>query len=99
MTGHQIGAWPSSRRTHGVSEEHYCFCAPPSDAPVNACAFLPASGEMLQIVDLNANFGNPSAQRGLKAINFSVRDGTLDDIVGPNGSGKTTLLECIAGLH
>ncbi|HCX89041.1 MAG TPA: ABC transporter ATP-binding protein [Deltaproteobacteria bacterium] len=34
----------------------------------------------------------------LKEVDFSVRAGGMNTILGPNGSGKTTLFRCITGL-
>ena len=50
----------------------------------------------INLVDLQKNYGNTPAVRG---INLSVADGELIVLVGPSGCGKSTLLRMVAGLE
>jgi sn-glycerol 3-phosphate transport system ATP-binding protein len=50
----------------------------------------------INLVDLQKNYGNTPAVRG---INLSVGDGELIVLVGPSGCGKSTLLRMVAGLE
>ncbi len=50
----------------------------------------------INLVDLQKNYGNVPAVRG---INLSVADGELIVLVGPSGCGKSTLLRMVAGLE
>ena len=50
---------------------------------------------LLQITDLNKNFG------GLKAVsnfNLDMESGDLFGLIGPNGAGKTTVFNLITGM-
>ncbi len=50
---------------------------------------------MLQVENLNINFGSVHA---LRDISFAVARGSSFGIVGESGSGKSTVLNCICGL-
>ena len=50
----------------------------------------------INLVDLQKNYGNTPAVRG---VNLSVADGELIVLVGPSGCGKSTLLRMVAGLE
>jgi branched-chain amino acid transport system ATP-binding protein len=50
---------------------------------------------MLQIFDMHYTFGRAQA---LQAINVSVREQQITNIVGSNGAGKTTIMKCISGI-
>ena len=47
----------------------------------------------------NLSFSYPTKKDTLKDINFNIKEGTFNCIVGENGSGKSTLLKCILGLN
>lgn len=47
----------------------------------------------------NLSFSYPTKKDTLKDINFTIKDGTFNCIVGENGSGKSTLIKCILGLN
>ena len=51
---------------------------------------------LLEIRDLNVNYGHIEAIRG---ISFSVEQGTITTLIGANGAGKTTTLKTISGLR
>ena len=51
---------------------------------------------LLEIRDLNVNYGHIEAIRG---ISFSVEEGTITTLIGANGAGKTTTLKTISGLR
>ena len=50
---------------------------------------------ILTVENISKNYGNIKA---LKAVSFSVPDGSVYGILGPNGSGKTTLLGIIMNV-
>ena len=50
---------------------------------------------MLELVNVNVNYGQTQA---LKGINLSAKEGTIIALVGPNAAGKTTTLKAITGL-
>ena len=52
--------------------------------------------EELTVVDLSYHY--PHSERGIEAVSFSLRRGSLTVITGPIGSGKTTLLRVLLGL-
>ena len=47
----------------------------------------------------NLSFSYPTKKDTLKNINFNIKEGTFNCIVGENGSGKSTLIKCILGLN
>ena len=49
---------------------------------------------MLQIIDLNKNFGGIVATDN---VNLSIEQGLIHAIIGPNGAGKTTLISQLCG--
>ena len=51
---------------------------------------------ILEIADLNKNFGGLRAVDGLT---FQVNEGEILGLLGPNGSGKTTLFNLITGVY
>lgn len=51
---------------------------------------------VLTVVDLSYRY--PHSEKGIEAIRFSLRRGSLTVITGPTGSGKTTLLRVLLGL-
>ena len=51
---------------------------------------------MLELIDLQVNYGAAVALRG---ISLHVEPGELVCVVGPNGAGKSTLINAIAGLQ
>ncbi|MBQ3409075.1 MAG: metal ABC transporter ATP-binding protein [Clostridia bacterium] len=53
--------------------------------------------DLIQVKDLS--FSYPTKKDTLKNINFTIREGTFNCIVGENGSGKSTLIKCILGLN
>jgi len=48
--------------------------------------------EFLKIIDVNKQFENHKA---LKGVSFSVKEGSIFGLLGPNGAGKTTLIRII----
>jgi branched-chain amino acid transport system ATP-binding protein len=50
---------------------------------------------MLQVVDLNVNYG---AINALKGIDFHLEKGEIVALIGGNGAGKSTTLNTISGL-
>jgi branched-chain amino acid transport system ATP-binding protein len=50
---------------------------------------------LLELIDVKVNYGQTKA---LKAINLSVREGSIIALIGPNAAGKTTTLKAIIGL-
>ncbi len=51
---------------------------------------------LLEVVDLQVNYGKIAA---LKGISLNVDDGEIVTLVGANGAGKTTTLQTISGLR
>lgn len=51
---------------------------------------------MISIQSLQKSFGS---NKVLKGIDFQLRPGVIQGLVGENGAGKTTLFKCIAGLE
>jgi branched-chain amino acid transport system ATP-binding protein len=54
-----------------------------------------ASGNMLDVQDLNVYYG---AIHALKGINFFLKKGEIVALIGANGAGKSTTLNTISGL-
>lgn len=54
-----------------------------------------ANGELLQVKDLHAYYGESHILHG---VNFSVNRGELITLLGRNGAGRTTTLKAILGL-
>ena len=52
-------------------------------------------GHGLEIRDLTAGYGGPSA---LRDVSLTLPTRTITAVVGPNGSGKSTLLKAVLGL-
>ncbi len=50
---------------------------------------------MIEIIDLQKNFGRTEA---LKGVNLTVPDGELFAYLGPNGAGKSTTIRILTGL-
>lgn len=50
---------------------------------------------LLELVDVKVNYGQTQA---LKAVNLSLREGSIVALIGPNAAGKTTTLKAIIGL-
>ena len=50
---------------------------------------------MLKLVNVNVNYGQTQA---LKGIHLSAKEGSIIALVGPNAAGKTTTLKAITGL-
>lgn len=73
--------------------------APVISAPASTLALReprrPATGPLLEVVDLAIRFGGV---RALDGVSLEVRAGELIGIMGPNGSGKTTMLNNISGF-
>lgn len=55
-----------------------------------------AESIILQGSNVTKNFGGLAA---VQQLDFSVRQGEINGLIGPNGSGKTTLLNCISGFY
>src|ERR1035437_10364851 len=51
---------------------------------------------MLRMVNINKSFGEVKA---LRNINFDVKPGEVDGLLGDNGAGKSTLVKIITGYH
>jgi branched-chain amino acid transport system ATP-binding protein len=51
--------------------------------------------KLLELVDVQVNYGQTQA---LKAVNLSLREGSIVALIGPNAAGKTTTLKAIIGL-
>lgn len=51
---------------------------------------------LLEVTDLKKSFDGAEV---LRAIDVSVRTGTVTALIGPSGSGKTTVLRCLNGLE
>ena len=54
-----------------------------------------ASAALLEIRDLDVDFGGLKAVNGL---NMQVREGEIVSVIGPNGAGKTTLFNAISAM-
>lgn len=50
---------------------------------------------LIKVHNLTKSYGDTVA---LRALNFSIKEGTVCGIIGPNGSGKTTFLSILTGL-
>jgi branched-chain amino acid transport system ATP-binding protein len=50
---------------------------------------------LLELVDVKVNYGQTQA---LRAVNLSVKEGSIVALIGPNAAGKTTTLKAIIGL-
>lgn len=50
---------------------------------------------MLELKDINVNFG---AVHALKGISITINDGEIVTLIGANGAGKTTTLRTISGI-
>jgi polar amino acid transport system ATP-binding protein len=57
---------------------------------------MPASDELVQIVDVHKSFGTLKVLRG---VSLGVARGEVVCLIGPSGSGKTTLVRCINHLE
>lgn len=51
--------------------------------------------DIIKTINLNKSYNNTSV---LKDINLTIKEGTINFIIGKSGSGKTTLLNLISGL-
>jgi branched-chain amino acid transport system ATP-binding protein len=50
---------------------------------------------MLELKDINVNFG---AVHALKGVSITINDGEIVTLIGANGAGKTTTLRTISGI-
>ncbi len=50
----------------------------------------------IEVVDLNAWFGN---HRALRDVNLSINGRAVTAIIGPSGCGKSTLVRCLNRMH
>jgi polar amino acid transport system ATP-binding protein len=57
---------------------------------------MPASDELVQVVDVHKSFGTLKVLRG---VSLGVARGEVVCLIGPSGSGKTTLVRCINHLE
>lgn len=68
--------------------------------PIPAPPLIPTSAterlEMLEVTGLTYRF--PGSQRGIEAIDLSLKPGSVTVITGRIGAGKTTLLRALLGL-
>jgi D-xylose transport system ATP-binding protein len=51
---------------------------------------------LLELRGINKSFG---AVQVLHDVDFAIRPGEVNALVGDNGAGKSTLVKCIAGIH
>ena len=51
---------------------------------------------LLELRGIEKHFG---AVQVLKGVDFHVRPGEVNALVGDNGAGKSTLIKCVAGIH
>ena len=51
---------------------------------------------LLVASQVTKRFGGLSAVR---ALDFSIEQGSIVSVIGPNGAGKTTFFNCIAGFY
>ncbi|MBI4844544.1 MAG: ABC transporter ATP-binding protein [Nitrospirae bacterium] len=50
---------------------------------------------MLELIDVEAHYGNI---RALKGVNISLSEGEIVTLIGANGAGKTTTLMAVSGI-
>ncbi|WP_251343343.1 ABC transporter ATP-binding protein [Haloplanus halophilus] len=66
-----------------------------ADADADADAAPDADGDLLEVADLDAGYGDLQI---LDGVDLTVDDGEYVTIVGPNGAGKSTVMKSVFGL-